>query len=374
MEKLRMFYAADLHGDLESLKIVKEYLDKSKFDITVISGDYIHLPLNEEELESYMEPNNKGRTIMQGFIEKKDSFLKKIIQEYQTNRVRIEREISTDMIKEIQHDRIADDDLDAIWYNQEILLASGIRSAALDYKESRKETNEKMKKLKDDMQPHEEKYIKIAEANMHAMYQEIKKILSGTNFLALPGNHDGKCLEDIMKGESLHKQVKEVNGLKIAGYGGAPVVMPIVNSIFTEYLERQVEEDGQDKIYSEPMIFLLEKSPDIAVTHEVPMGAITNAGNQGLGIYVAKKKPILVLSGHMHEFNGVYPFMTNEESLLVMPGKLGKTEEDTARYSKQRTFAEIGINKGKKGLSVEKVAIKKITDKDEIKTLSEHNT
>ncbi len=374
MEKIKLFYAADLHGDLDSLKIAKEYLDKTKFDITIISGDYIHLPFKDTEIEDYMEPREKGKAIMQKFIEKKNNLLIPIIEQYQTNPRNIEREIPPDMVKRIQEDQITDMDLYAIAGNAEIPLASGIRSASMEYSKAREGIEDEMKKLKDGLQAHEEKYTKIAEANMQTMYEEIKKIMTRTDYLALPGNHDGKCLEEIMKEESLHKKVKEVGGLKIAGYGGAAIIMPIVPSVFTEFIEREVEQNGNRGVLSEPMIFLLEKSPDIAVTHEVPLGAIPGIGNQGLGVYVAKKKPALVLAAHMHEFHGAYPFQTNDKTILVMPGKLGLTEENTERYAKLRTFAEIELTQHKKELKVDKVTIKNITSKDEIKTLSEHYT
>lgn len=366
MEKIRIFYAADLHGDFDSLKTIKDYIKEIKPDVTLITGDLIHIPFSEKELETYLKPHEKDRELKKDFIKKKMDLLNKIQQAATPDLMRI---ITQETFNRIQTDEITDMELYALSGNPVIIPQSGVGGAMLGYSKAR----DQMKEFQKDIEEHEEKYIKIAENNMKNSYEEIKKILSGIGYLTLPGNHDGKCLEEILGEESLHKKVKNVKDLKITGYGGAAVTMEILSSTFVEFVEGRTEKDGKPAIFSEPLGFLMKENPDIAVTHEIPLGAIPKIGSEGLGIYVAEKKPALVLSAHMHMFHGVYPFQTNNKTILVMPGKLGRVEEEPSeRHNNLRTFAEIEATRQENGLNIDKVTIKRLTDKDEIKILSEY--
>lgn len=367
MEKIKIFYAADLHEDLDSLKIIKDYIKEIKHDITFITGDLIHIPFSEKEFETYLKPREKDRELKKDFIKKKIDLLNKIRQAATPDLMEI---ITQETYTQIETDEITDMELYALSGKLGMFIESGISGAMLEYSKAREQINEFQK----DIEEHEEKYIKIAENNMKKSYEEIKKILSEIEYLTLPGNHDGKCLEEILGEKSLHKNVKNVKNLKIAGYGGATATLNIVPSTFVEFVEGRTEKDEKPVLVSEPLGFLMEKNPDIAVTHEIPLGAIPKIGSEGLGIYVREKKPALVLSAHMHMFHGVYPFQTNDKTVLVIPGKLGKIEETPSRrHNDLRTFAEIEATKQENGLIIDKVTIKRLINKDEIKILSEYH-
>lgn len=369
MEKIRMFYGAEVNGDFDTLKVIKQYLEKENFDITIINGDFIITPFSQEEFEAYIKPKQEAQEAVINFANTKKDLINKIGEQYKITPDLIEEAIPKETYQSIRSDEIRDMELYALASNNQIPLESGIRGALIQYSKAR----EKIAKLQEEHKKHEEEYVKIAENNLEKKsYKEVKKIMSGIEYLILPGDYDGKCIENVLKEENLHKQVKNIKGIKIAGYGGAQTKINLVPEVFMKFKEGVVEHEGQPVLISEPLTYLMETEHDIAVTHELPTGAIPEIGSKGLGTYVANKKPALVLSSHRNEFHGVYPFFSNNKTLLVMPGKLGKMQDDdySERHNNLRTFAEIELTKDKEGLSVDKVTIKSLTDKNEVKVLS----
>lgn len=84
---------------------------------------------------------------------------------------------------------------------------------------------------------------------------------------------------------------------------------------------------------------MIEEDPDIAVFHETPFA------DESLRTYIQNESPYLILAGHLHEGIGIYKF--NEESHLILPGKLGNPDMEPKDHSTLRTFVEIDMLKEK---------------------------
>lgn len=365
MEKIRIFYAADLHGDFSSLKAVKDYLKGTNFDITLITGDILDLPFSEKEIEAYLKPRKEGQEVIKNFAEKKKDLVTKIAEQHEITPELIEKTVPPEIFEKIQKNQITLMELYALRDEVEIPLESGIRGAIVGYSKAREKLNE----LQKNFEEHEKKYIGIAENNMKKSYQEFKQALSGVEFLTLPGNHDGKCLEEILKEESLHKKTKEIKGVKIAGYGsaqGVPNVVP--EEVLEPFMYHKVKTENGEGLFSDAGNFMLEQEPHIAVLHETPLT------DDGLRIYAANKKPTIILAGHMHEM--IRPYKLNDDTRLIMPGKLGKTKAPTKELEELKTFVEIDLVKEGKDknlkLQLEKVSYKHIKG-GKVVPLAEYN-
>lgn len=136
--------------------------------------------------------------------------------------------------------------------------------------------------------------------------------------LAIPGNCDpfevlGAI--DASKAENLHANKVDFNGLTFIGFGGSNQTP--FNTIF---------EQSEDVIFTE-LNELMESDKGkstILVTHCPPKGyrdEVVGRGSMGceaVAQIVEKYKPVLVISGHIHEAFGVEDF--GDDTVIVNPG------------------------------------------------------
>ena len=178
-------------------------------------------------------------------------------------------------------------------------------------------------------------YIKLgdkAERYLNRSYGRLEDVLGGfpdKNIVVLPGNYDTDLRGTALNGRSLHLNTVEVDGLKIAGYGGAKVRTPAL----PDHLQVPfVEHTGDGRTRSEAGDYFRLVKPDILVAHHPPYGRLDNlkgygrVGSVGIRDYVDEFGPALVLSGHIHEdWGGVY----FNGTAFFNPSNFGKTVEVT---------------------------------------------
>lgn len=140
----------------------------------------------------------------------------------------------------------------------------------------------------------------------------------------LPGNYDMDLKQTPLSARDLHKEVVEIAGIRIAGYGGAQVR----NFMAPEGLAvpfREIRRNG--RLESEPREFLCRAKPDIAVVHVPPFGFFDRLrdygamGSLGIREYLDSAGPAMILCGHFHENWGV---LTKGRTVLVNPSNLGR--------------------------------------------------
>ncbi len=333
MEKIKIFHSADMHGDLDSLDTYIEYTREAKPDITLVTGDLINSVFTEEELKQYM----KHRELYEGT---KMSLLGKVIEEAKKiGKEKIMELFPPQLFQAIQEDSLKEKSIIDIHEDNEPSTKdlheminpktpTSIANAISPYLDAR-ETYQK--------------YVQNGRYNMESQYRDIKRIIENTDCIILPGNHDGECLEEILSEKNLHKKSLTIKDIKISGYGsakGAPVWIP--SALLEKFKGIQVvNQQEKELVYdgSEAGWFMIEEDPDIAVFHETPFA------DESIRTYIQNESPYLILAGHLHEGIGIYKF--NEESHLILPGKLGNPGMEPKDHSTLRTFVEIDMLKEK---------------------------
>lgn len=331
MEKIRIFHSADAHGDLEAIKIYSDHIKEQKPDIAFLTGDLIDGVFPTEQLKEYVP-------IIREYEKKKYALLKSAVEGLNiVGPEEMMKLFPQELFQAIKNGTLEDDalieipgkirgapstkDLNDLLNNPAVLPSVG---AAIEPYLKARET-------------YKEPY-KLAKQSMESQYKEIAKILEGLPCLVLPGNHDGKCLEEIMGNRNLHKDGIIFKGIKIAGYGsakGVPQGMPPeLLENFPMFKDTITKEDEKIEYEgSEAGAFMIYKDPDIAVLHETPFA------DEGIKAYITTEQPYLILTGHLHDLIGAtYEFGKN--TCLIMPGKLGIDEKTPLR-----TFVEIELQK-----------------------------
>ncbi len=132
------------------------------------------------------------------------------------------------------------------------------------------------------------------------------KDLKFKKIFAVPGNCDPQSvLKNLEKlGVSIHKRNVVYEGITFSGLGGAD---PDSFNLGVVFNERDVK----------------NMSGDVWVLHQPPymhldLAGYRHAGNQWITTHLLRKKPILVLSGHIHEARGV----EEGETTFINPGPL----------------------------------------------------
>ncbi|MDY6843409.1 MAG: metallophosphoesterase [Thermodesulfobacteriota bacterium] len=150
-----------------------------------------------------------------------------------------------------------------------------------------------------------------AEKYMRSSYKRLETILSRypeKRILVLPGNYDMDLCHTILKDRNIHLQCVEVDGVRIAGYGGAKVRTPGT----PDHLQVPFRENVQaGKFWSEAQEFFGTVDPDILVTHHPPYGHLDrlpgrgHIGSVGIRNYIDTSRVSVVFSGHLHaDFGG----------------------------------------------------------------------
>lgn len=147
--------------------------------------------------------------------------------------------------------------------------------------------------------------------------------------LLVPGNWDGKCIDDVLAHENLHdKNIVEINGIGFIGYGGSDMIPATIPEIL-------LIEFDPNECYQH---LSKHDNAEIALTHEIPKGLGGRHGGQLCIVqYLKDTAPSLLLTGHSHQLVIV---KSNEGTIIANPGNLG-------RYQNQDfgTFLEIDIDK-----------------------------
>lgn len=245
-------------------------------------------------------------------------------------------------------------DIDAVFFSGDILesLLSGvqvgemnsnletmIKGVANNLKENstiedvfsyaRKSDNKDVKNACEKYEIIEEKFKKAVETKYNKFKGHIEKI--NKKIVMVNGNWDSPIFNKIFEEYTVHKKTKEINGLKIAGYGGANVypkvmpmtqIMPYDENEFKNYIEKE--------------------NPDIILSHMPPKDMVDgkdHIGSESLKNYITNPRENsnlkAVFCGHSHEYGSI----KEGNVLVVNPGNFGRYR------SKEHnpTFAEIEI-------------------------------
>lgn len=183
----------------------------------------------------------------------------------------------------------------------------------------------------------------IASKTMKEKYDIISRLMntySKSKCLFLPGNYDIDLQYTELYEHDIHRKSIYFNDYKFSGYGGAP----IVTSGIPEKLAVKFHEYNKNgSNYSEPEDFLREELPDIAVIHNPAYGYLDkipgfgNVGSQGIRRYVDDHSPILVVSGHVHEDQGI---IKKGKTIFLNPSNFGSVDS-VHGFQEGGFFAEI---------------------------------
>jgi len=117
---------------------------------------------------------------------------------------------------------------------------------------------------------------------------------------AIPGNCDPLSLPDTVSGVAIdmHGKTTDLDGFHVAGLGGSnPTIFNTPFELDEETIYRMLK-----PISKEGMILMVH-APPFGINDMIPSGL--NVGSSSILRIVKEFKPILVLSGHIHEDYGV---------------------------------------------------------------------
>jgi uncharacterized protein len=270
---MRIVYITDLHGSLQPLGSL---LGRTKADLYIVAGD-----------------------LLKGAFRSSRNFFRfqELTQRFSLRQCRYRGEVVTRVFVE---SRLAAKDSD---------------------REERRRAREYLR-LHDQARQTMEHYFLAME--------EIFSSFPEKRIFVLPGNYDMNLTTTALKERDLHRRVRSVNGLRIAGYGGARGDTPgIPEDLKVHFREQTVS----GRLVSEPRDFFSEARPDVAVLHMPPFGLLDvlrsygNLGSVGVREYVDDCSPPVVLCGHMHENWGVVrqgrTIVANPSNFGTIPNILG---------------------------------------------------
>jgi len=146
-----------------------------------------------------------------------------------------------------------------------------------------------------------------AEAYLQRSYERLEEIFahhSDKTIYVLPGNYDMDLRRTVLKGRDLHLQSIELNGWRLAGYGGAKVKTPgMPDNLQVPYGDNL----NKGAIKSEALGFFRKSKPNLLVLHQPPYGYLDvlpghgHSGSHGIRDYLDEAEVKTVLSGHHHD-------------------------------------------------------------------------
>jgi len=284
---LKIVYCTDIHDALEDLQAL---LRETQADLYLLSGDILYKAFHEDE------------KILQ-FVTLQEEL-------YELAQKRHEKIYLFDLAADIlrfpgRYDRDEDLMLSAVEYRLLFNKAAKIMKEKYDFIE------------------------KIIQEHGHAECR------------LLPGNYDIDLRYTALDSRSMHQKTMTFQGLKIAGYGGAPIATSgIPEKLAVVFHEHQ--EDGL--LYSEPEHFFMETEPDIIMIHNPAYGfldripGLGHVGSQGIRNYLDSHSPSLVLSGHVHEDYGL--IYLKKGVVFLNPSNFGGVDSPFGRQE-GGAFAEI---------------------------------
>jgi len=300
MRPMKLIYAADIHGAFEK---VKTLLYETVADTYIISGDLIDIPfyhmgmaIRYHELQTFFH-GLRGRmgetgTCIEDFV---DELLER-----------------PDIPEEVQRQ--------GTMYQQYTIRARRV---------------------------------------MQQKYKVLENIFSlkqNPRVFCLPGNYDMDLKYTSLHERDLHLHWRQLDRLRIAGYGGADVW---TSGIPERYIVKYRAGIGVDEKDNEMYLFFKAIRPDIIVTHQPPHGihdGVLSTGPSGsptLRSFCDNHPVILSLSGHIHAACG---FQVVENTIYLNPSNFGEVTDITAEVFEGGFFYAIEIRENR----VVKVILKKI--------------
>jgi Icc-related predicted phosphoesterase len=186
----------------------------------------------------------------------------------------------------------------------------------------------------------------IAAKTMKEKYDLIFKLVkkyAKSRCIFLPGNYDIDLQYTELYEYDIHRKSFKIDDLKFSGYGGAP----IVTSGIPEKLSVKFHEYTKNgSTFSEPEDFFRDEMPDIAVVHNPAYGYLDkipgygNVGSQGIRRYLDDNSPSLVVSGHVHEDQGI---IKKKSTVFLNPSNFGSVDS-VYGFQEGGFFAEIFID------------------------------
>ncbi|XDD43086.1 metallophosphoesterase [Leptospira sp. WS60.C2] len=170
---------------------------------------------------------------------------------------------------------------------------------------------------------------KLAAKTMKEKYEIIEKLIvkyAKSPVYCLPGNYDLDLQYTELYQREVHRKSFEFRNIKVSGYGGAPIwtsgIPEKLTVVFHEYTKN-------GKNYSEPEDFFREELPDICWIHNPAYGyfdtipGVGKCGSQGIRRYLDDESPSLVVSGHVHEDQGI---KKTKNTVFINPSNFGAVD------------------------------------------------
>lgn len=281
---LRIVYATDIHDSLKELRVL---LSETEADLYLLSGDILYHAFTDE-------------TKVYEFVCLQEEF-------YGMARSQGRPVLPYDLATEILRANDAPADLSRKAVDYRILFHRAARTMKGKY----------------------------------ALIEDLVLKYGRTHCYMLPGNYDIDLRYTALAARNLHKSCVELNGLRLAGYGGAP----IATSGIPEKLAVPYQETGTGaSFYSEPQEFFAESHPDILLLHNPAYGYFDriprfgHVGSQGIRNYLDDHRAMLVFSGHIHEDAGV--MRKRDGTILLNPSNFGAVDSPYG-YQAGGMFVEI---------------------------------
>ena len=272
---MKLIYAADIHGSLEKVKIL---LHETVSDAYILSGDLIDIPfysmetaIRYHEIQTYFHG-------LRGRMGKTDMIIEDFVDEL--------LEVP-DIPEEMQRQ-------------------------GTTYQE----------------------YTIRARRVMQQKYKVLENVISlkpNSRVFCLPGNYDMDLRYTSLHEHDLHLHWYQLNGLRIAGYGGADVW---TGGIPERYIVRYRAGIGVNDKHNEMYRFFKAVKPDIIVTHQPPYGihdgvpSTGPSGSSGLRTYCDNNPFLLMLSGHIH---AAWGFEAHGKEIFLNPSNFGEITDITAQ-------------------------------------------
>ena len=272
---MKLIYAADIHGSLEKVKIL---LHETVADAYILSGDLIDIPfysmetaIRYHEIQTYFHG-------LRGRMGKTDMIIEDFVDEL--------LEVP-DIPEEMQRQ-------------------------GTTYQE----------------------YTIRARRVMQQKYKVLENVISlkpNSRVFCLPGNYDMDLRYTSLHEHDLHLRWYQLNGLRIAGYGGADVW---TGGIPERYIVRYRAGIGVNDKHNEMYRFFKAVKPDIIVTHQPPYGihdgvpSTGPSGSSGLRTYCDNNPFLLMLSGHIH---AAWGFEAHGKEIFLNPSNFGEITDITAQ-------------------------------------------
>ena len=299
---MKIIYVADIHGAFERVKLL---LSETVADVYIISGDLIDIPfynmntaINYHELQSYFHALRLRQ-------DKEDMNIEDFVDELIN---------MPDLSEEVEEKGTR--------YQQYTIRARRVL---------------------------QQKY-KVLE-NILAIKQKAR-------VFALPGNYDMNLRFTSLHERDLHLHGYELQGLKIAGYGGAEIWTPGVPERYVVRYRGSVEfNSGRNEMYN----FFMSVRPDIIVSHQPAHGVhdrvnqFGTSGSPALRHYCDNNPVRLCLTGHVHMDWG---FQVSEGTVYLNPSNFGEVTTLTGGVSEGGFFYTIEVD----DRGVGKVIFKKLVE------------